>query len=127
MRFDASTSPQLPWRFKPLQHSLTVHPGEQELATYQATNLGAIPLTGTATYNVQPDKVGKYFIKIQCFCFTEQTLQPGETAELPVTFYVDPKIADNHELDDLKTITLSYTFFRKDSKALDKAVEDEEK
>jgi cytochrome c oxidase assembly protein subunit 11 len=127
VRFDASTSPQLPWRFKPLQHSLTVHPGEQGLATYQATNLGAIPLTGTATYNVQPDKVGKYFIKIQCFCFTEQMLKPGETAELPVTFYVDPKIADDHELDDVKSITLSYTFFKKDSKALEKAVESEEK
>jgi cytochrome c oxidase assembly protein subunit 11 len=127
VRFDASTSPQLPWRFKPLQRSLQVHLGEQGLATYQAENLGAIPLTGTATYNVQPDKIGKYFIKIQCFCFTEQTLKPGETAELPVTFYVDPKIAENHELDDVKSITLSYTFFRKDSKALEKAVAGEER
>ena len=127
VRFDGSTSPQLPWRFKPEQQEITVHLGEMGLATYQATNLGALPLTGTATYNVQPDRIGKYFIKIQCFCFTEQTLQPGETAELPVTFYVDPQLADDHALDDITSITLSYTFFKKDSKALEKAVEDEEK
>ncbi len=125
VRFDAAVNPLLPWRFKPNQRSVSLHVGETGMASYHAENLGALPVTGTATYNVQPDKIGKYFVKIQCFCFSEQTLKPGEAVDMPVVFYIDPRIADDRELDDVASVTLSYTFFKADSKPLDKAVEAE--
>jgi cytochrome c oxidase assembly protein subunit 11 len=123
VRFDSAVNPLLPWRFKPNQRSVTLHIGETGMASYHAENLGATPITGTATYNVQPDKIGKYFVKIQCFCFSEQTLKPGEAVDMPVIFYIDPKIAADRELDDVTSVTLSYTFFKADSKALEKAVD----
>jgi cytochrome c oxidase assembly protein subunit 11 len=111
VRFNADKDPSLPWRFEPTQHDVTVRLGEEKLVTYRATNLGKIPITGSATYNVTPLTTGLYFDKIECFCFTEQTLQPGETAELPVTFFVDPSIASDPNTRNITTITLSYTFF----------------
>lgn len=117
VRFDASVNGSLPWTFAPVQGSMVVQVGEQGLAHYTATNTSEAPITGTATFNVTPLKAAQYFTKIDCFCFTEQTLKPGETADMPVTFYVDPAIADDPNVRDVKTITLSYTFFRKDQTA----------
>jgi cytochrome c oxidase assembly protein subunit 11 len=112
VRFNADVHSGLPWSFQPAQRAVEVKVGEQALAFYRATNHADRPVTGTATFNVTPDKAGAYFDKIECFCFTEQTLQPGQTVEMPVTFYVDPAILADRGLDDVDTITLSYTFFR---------------
>ena len=109
--FDASVNRGLGWKFKPLQHRITLKIGEEALALYQAKNLTNRTITGTAVFNVTPLQAGKYFNKIQCFCFTEQTLKPGEVAEMPVTFFVDPDIVNNKDLKKLTTITLSYTFY----------------
>jgi len=117
--FDASVNRGLGWKFKPLQHRITLKIGEEALALYQAENLTDRTITGTAVFNVTPLQAGKYFNKIQCFCFTEQTLKPGEVAEMPVTFFVDPEIVKNKDLKKLTTITLSYTFYeanKQDSK-----------
>lgn len=122
VQFNADTNPDLPWRFTPDQHKISVKLGQSALVSYSATNLSQTTHTGTAVYNVTPLKAGKYFNKTQCFCFSEQTLHPHETAHFPVTFFIDPKIMDDRELKDLKTITLSYTFYRHDSQALEKAV-----
>ena len=111
IRFDATVSDGLAWRFKPQQIDQTLHVGETGLAFYKAENLTDRPVTGRATFNVQPAKAGVYFKKIECFCFTEQTLKPGESADMPVTYFVDPAIADDPNLDDVQTITLAYTFF----------------
>ena len=113
--FDANTGPHLPWRFAPEQGSETVEVGARDMAFFTATNRAAVPITGTATYNVTPYQAGKYFTKIQCFCFTQQTLKPGETARMPVIFFVDPKILDDPDTKDVETITLSYTFYPVDS------------
>jgi cytochrome c oxidase assembly protein subunit 11 len=112
VHFDAAVNPALPWKFYPLQKSVTVKVGETSLASYHAVNLAHTAITGRAVYNVQPDKVGQYFTKIQCFCFSEQTLQAGQSVDMPVTFYIDPKIAEDRNLDDVQSITLSYTFFK---------------
>jgi len=112
VRFNSDIDPGLPWRFRPKQRQVTLKVGETGLAFFEATNRGDRPITGTATFNVVPLKAGPYFVKIDCFCFTEQTLQPGETVDMPVTFYVDPEIASDGNLDEVATITLSYTFFR---------------
>ena len=112
VRFNADVAPGLPWAFEPEQHEMKVHPGEQMLALFRATNKSDRAITGTATYNVQPDAAGLYFDKVQCFCFTKQTLQPGETAELPVTFFVDPAMMSDRNAKDIAAITLSYTFFQ---------------
>jgi len=112
IRFNADVNSGLPWSFQPVQSSMRVKIGEQALAYYRTTNHSDRPVTGTATFNVTPDKAGPYFDKIQCFCFTEQTLAPGQSVEMPVTFYVDPAILEDRGLDDVDTITLSYTFFR---------------
>lgn len=112
VRFDSNVNPELPWTFKPVQRSMTLKVGETRLAFYEATNTGSETLVGTATFNVTPDKSGLYFDKIDCFCFTEQVLRPGETVDMPVSFYLDPALADDRKMDGVTTITLSYTFFR---------------
>jgi len=117
VRFDANTAPELGWEFKPVQSSVTVHPGEEKVIAYRAKNLTREPVTGTATFNVTPAKTGIYFDKLQCFCFTRQHLDPGQSAELSVKFFVDPDIASDPNTRDVDTITLSYTMFRAPSDA----------
>lgn len=110
--FDTNVDSALPWDFKPEIHNLQAKLGETYTVKFHAHNLSDKTVTGMATFNVQPDKAGSYFSKIQCFCFDKQTLNPGQTAELAVQFYVDPAIADDKDTDDVQNITLSYTFFR---------------
>ncbi len=124
VKFNADTAPSLPWTFKPDQHEITVKVGQQGLVSYLAKNKLQKPTTGTAVYNVAPAKAGKYFHKVQCFCFDEQTLTPGQEMHMPVVFYVDPSIAKDRNLDDVKSITLSYTFFPAESAELDQALEE---
>jgi cytochrome c oxidase assembly protein subunit 11 len=112
VRFNANTAPGLDWQFRPEQLSVAVHPGEVKVIKYHAFNMSREPVTGTATFNVTPDKAGLYFDKLQCFCFSAQHLAPGESADLDVQFYVDPAIVKDHNDDDVDTITLSYTMFR---------------
>jgi cytochrome c oxidase assembly protein subunit 11 len=109
--FDANVSPKLTWQFKPEVASDTISIGARDMAFYTATNTGTVPITGTATYNVTPEAAGKYFSKIQCFCFTEQTLKPGETIRMPVIYFVDPRIMTDPDTKDVEKITLSYTFY----------------
>ncbi len=111
VRFDSNVAPGVPWEFKPLQTTDTLNIGERKMAFYQATNYGSEPITGVATFNVTPDTAGEYFVKIQCFCFNEQTLQPGQTVSMPVSYYVDPAILDDADGRRIEEITLSYTFF----------------
>ncbi len=113
VRFDASLNGRMPWRFEPLQKDITVPLGQDTLVAYRAQNTADRPMVGTATFNVTPAKAAQYFSKIECFCFTEQRLEPGESIEMPVTFYVDPAILDDPHARDVRTITLSYTFFEK--------------
>ena len=115
VRFNADVNRDLPWRFRPTQGSVTVLVGEPTLAFYRVENTSDRLIVGTAAYNVTPFTVGEYFSKIDCFCFTEQVLQPGEIAELPVSFFVDPSIADDPKMDRISTLTLSYTFFEVDT------------
>ena len=112
IRFNADVSGDLPWAFEPLQREVEVKVGEEKLVFYRATNRSAQPIVGTSTFNVTPDTAGIYFNKIQCFCFDEQRLEPGQTVDMPVYFFVDPAMADDPKLNDVSTITLSYTFFR---------------
>jgi cytochrome c oxidase assembly protein subunit 11 len=111
IRFDGTTDPSLPWSFKPVQREMTVKIGQTALAYYEATNTSNRPVAGQATYNVVPYEAGGFFDKIECFCFTEQVLQPGETVVMPVSFFVDPAIVDDRDAKYVHTITLSYTFF----------------
>jgi cytochrome c oxidase assembly protein subunit 11 len=111
IRFDANVAPGLPWRFEPEQPSIKVHIGQVVTVNYIVTNMAARETTGQASYNVSPPTTGGYFQKINCFCFTEQTMKPGETREMPVVFYVDPSLAKDAEQNGLNTITLSYTYF----------------
>jgi cytochrome c oxidase assembly protein subunit 11 len=111
IRFDASIGDHLPWYFQPVEREIEVKIGEEHLAFYKAVNSSDQPIVGSATFNVTPHKAGLYFSKIACFCFTEQTLQPGEQVDMPVSFFVDPAILDDDNTKDLTTITLSYTFF----------------
>ena len=112
VRFNADTNPNLPWKFQPVQPRVTLPLGEERMAFYTATNSASTTITGVAVYNVTPDVVGKYFHKTACFCFNEQTLTPGQEMQFPLSFWVDPAIAKDPETADIKTITLSYTFFR---------------
>ena len=114
IRFDGSVERDFPWEFKPVQRTMEVRLGETGLAFYEATNTSDRPIAGTATYNVFPYEAGGYFIKIQCFCFNEQVLQPGETVQMPVTFYVDPEMVDDIDAKHVNAITLSYTFYETD-------------
>jgi cytochrome c oxidase assembly protein subunit 11 len=111
VRFDANVIGGLPWRFAPEQNSIEVKLGEVVTVNYVATNLAARETVGQASYNVAPGTTGAYFQKINCFCFTEQRLAAGEKREMAVVFYVDPALAKDAELDDLNTITLSYSFY----------------
>jgi cytochrome c oxidase assembly protein subunit 11 len=111
VRFDANQREGLPWEFKPERPTDTVSIGAKDMSIYIAKNLSNEPVTGTATFNVTPALAGQYFNKIQCFCFTEQTLKPGEQVRMPVLFYVDPKIMTDPETKDIEEITLSYTFY----------------
>jgi cytochrome c oxidase assembly protein subunit 11 len=111
VRFDANVQPGLPWRFEPVQNTVSVAPGAQTRIFYRAQNLSARTITGQAVFNVSPDTVGKYFKKIQCFCFTEQTLKAGQTVDMPVLFFVDPAIKQDPDTKDISEITLSYTFY----------------
>jgi cytochrome c oxidase assembly protein subunit 11 len=111
VQFDANVHPGLPWRFEPEQVSVNVAPGARTQILYRSRNLSARAITAQAVYNVSPDTVGKYFKKIQCFCFTEQTLQPGQSVDMPVVFFVDPAIAKDPDTKDVHEITLSYTFY----------------
>ena len=111
VRFDANTAQGLPWRFKPEQLSQTINVGASSLAFYESENLADKPVAGQATFNVSPAKAGIYFRKIDCFCFTEQTLKAGEKVSMPVTYFIDPALADDDNLSEVHTITLAYTFF----------------
>jgi len=112
VRLDANVNKHLHWSFAPETPAVTMALGQSVTAVYRVKNQGNQPTVGSATFNVTPFDAGQYFNKIQCFCFTEHALKPGESAELPVTFFVDPKIRDNPDTADIQTITLSYTFFR---------------
>jgi cytochrome c oxidase assembly protein subunit 11 len=115
VRFDANVKPGMPWKFEPEQHVQRVAVGARDMEFFNATNLSDKAITGTASFNVTPEQSGQYFTKIQCFCFTEQTLQPGETMRMPVVFYVDPKLITDPDTKDISEITLSYTFYPVDS------------
>lgn len=117
VRFDGTRADDLPWRFRPEQTVNTIKIGEKALAYYEAENLSDQPITGQATYNVSPDTAGAYFRKIECFCFTEQTLQPGEKVRMPVVYFIDPEIMNDPSANRISEITLSYTFFKMDKTA----------
>jgi cytochrome c oxidase assembly protein subunit 11 len=112
IRFDASAANDMPWTFRPSQATDTVTIGERDIATYVARNVSDQPITGMATFNVTPETAGKYFNKIQCFCFTEQTLAPGQEVTMPVLYFVDPAMLDDPNMAGVEQITLSYTFHR---------------
>lgn len=114
VRFDASKEREMPWEFKPMQQEMTLKIGETGLAFYEAYNPTDRPIAGQASYNVTPYVAGAYFSKIECFCFTEQVLQPGERVQMPVSFFVDPEIVDDRDAKFTKSITLSYTFYEID-------------
>ncbi len=124
VQFNADVNPSLSWMFKPEQRKIEVQLGERGLASFIAENKGVAPIAGTAIYNVTPLKAGKYFNKIQCFCFDEQVLQPKERVSMPVLFYIDPEFASDPNMNDVSVITLSYTFFKTEGKELEQALED---
>jgi cytochrome c oxidase assembly protein subunit 11 len=115
IRFDANVAGGLPWEFKPVQRELKVRLGEVAEARYMARNLTGTPVRGRATFNVTPLSAGAYFNKMECFCFTDTELQPGESMDMPVVFFVDPDLEELEQLSKVATITLSYTFFPIDS------------
>ncbi len=117
IRFNADVDPGLPWEFRPGERDIKVKIGENMLTHYVVKNLAGRPVTGHATYNALPDKVGAYFSKVECFCFKDQTLGAKQEATLPVSFFIDPAMLEDPAMDDVKTITLSYTFFPSKSEA----------
>ena len=123
IKFSANTARNMPWRFSPEDRQVTAPLGKKMLTSFRAENPTAESVTGTALYNVTPEKAGKYFHKIQCFCFGEQTLAPNKAVSMPVVFYVDPAMDKDDSMDDVTHITLSYTFFKTGSSDLDNAVE----
>ena len=110
VRFDANVDDNMGWTFRPMQREMKIRIGENAMAFYEAVNNTDEPITGTASYNVAPDIAGYYFNKVECFCFTEQTLQPGQEVRMPVLYYIDPAILDDKDAQDVESITLSYTF-----------------
>ncbi len=122
IRFDASKEGKLRWEFKPKQREMSIKIGETGLAFYEAYNPTDVPIAGQASYNVVPFSAGSYFTKIECFCFVEQILQPGERVQMPVSFYVDPEIIDDKEAKFVTSITLSYTFYEIEAKSSDQAL-----
>ena len=117
VRFDANVGAGLAWEFEPVQRTLDVKIGDNVLAFYRATNRSDRPLTGMATFNVTPEQAGPYFAKVECFCFTEQRLEPGQSVEMPVSFFIDPAIVGDRDATRIDLITLSYTFFPAAAKA----------
>jgi cytochrome c oxidase assembly protein subunit 11 len=111
VRFDANTAKEMEWQFKPMQIEMTLRIGETGLAFYEAYNPTDRVIAGTASYNVAPDLAGYYFDKIDCFCFTQQVLQPGERVQMPVSFFVDPDLVKDRDAGRIRHITLSYTFY----------------
>jgi cytochrome c oxidase assembly protein subunit 11 len=111
VRFDSNVDANLPWRFAPLEREVKVKLGEERLVHYRVTNVSQRPIVGTSTYNVTPETAGAWFNKLQCFCFTEQLLLPGQSMDMPVVFFVDPEMDKDRRYDNVRTITLSYTFF----------------
>jgi cytochrome c oxidase assembly protein subunit 11 len=114
VRFDSNVHPGLTWDFAPSERSALIHVGDVGLTHYTAHNWGKSPTRGHATYNVTPEKAGKYFVKVACFCFTDQPLSAGETREMPVNYFIDPAILNDPFADDITEITLSYTFFKQE-------------
>jgi cytochrome c oxidase assembly protein subunit 11 len=112
VRFETQTAPGLDWEFRPLKSSITVHPGEQAQVFFRAVNRSTVPVTAQAIYNVTPTKIGIYFDKLQCFCFSNQTLAPGQSVDLGVVFFVDPDMLTDPSTSEVRSITLSYTMFR---------------
>ncbi|MBL6597629.1 MAG: cytochrome c oxidase assembly protein [Alphaproteobacteria bacterium] len=123
IRFDSNVNPALGWAFDPVLRSMDLKVGENALAFYQAENETDDVIVGTATFNVTPDKAGLYFNKVECFCFTEQVLKPGQRVDMPVSFFIDPSIVEDPNLDDVTTITLSYTFFRAEDQSAAERIE----
>jgi cytochrome c oxidase assembly protein subunit 11 len=117
VRFDGNVDHGLPWAFAPVQQTMDVKIGETALAFFKATNETSAPVSGTAIFNVSPELASRYFTKIECFCFKQQTLAGGQSVEMPVTFFVDPKIVDDEDTMNMSEITLSYTFYRTDKDA----------
>jgi cytochrome c oxidase assembly protein subunit 11 len=109
--FNADVDPKLAWSFHPVQREISLPPGEERLAFYEAVNRSDRPIVGRAVFNVTPDKIGSYFAKIECFCFQEQVLEPGQKVEMPVSFFVDPALLDDPSTREVRQITLSYTFY----------------
>lgn len=114
VRFDSNVAPTLPWEFKPTERSADLHVGDVGITAYTARNLADYPTRGHSTFNVTPEKAGKYFVKVACFCFEDQPLAPGETREMPVNYFIDPAILTDPFADDITEITLSYTFFNQE-------------
>lgn len=123
IKFNANTSPHINWSFRPEKTGETIKLGQQGLISFVAINKDRQPSAGTAMFNVTPERAGQYFHKIQCFCFNEQLLEPGQEMQMPVVFYVDPSMDQDPEMRDVNVITLSYTFFPSESEELDKAME----
>jgi cytochrome c oxidase assembly protein subunit 11 len=112
IRFDGNVDSSLPWTFAPVKQTMDVKIGETALAFFKASNNSSVPVSGRAIFNVSPELAGRYFTKIECFCFKQQTLAAGQTVDMPVTFFVDPKFVDDEDTKDISEITLSYTFYR---------------